>query len=45
MELAKEVAELEADETDRPEMLSVAAMMQSIRAARERVSYKDAEGV
>jgi Arc/MetJ-type ribon-helix-helix transcriptional regulator len=31
-ELAKEVAALEADETDRAEMLSVAAMMESMRA-------------
>jgi antitoxin component of RelBE/YafQ-DinJ toxin-antitoxin module len=33
-ELAKEVAALEADEADRAEMLSVAAMMESIRATR-----------
>jgi antitoxin component of RelBE/YafQ-DinJ toxin-antitoxin module len=33
-ELAKEVAVLEADETDREEMLSVAAMMESLRATR-----------
>ena len=33
-ELAKEVAALEADETDRAEMLSVAAMMESMRATR-----------
>jgi antitoxin component of RelBE/YafQ-DinJ toxin-antitoxin module len=32
-ELAAEVAVLEADETDRREMLSVAAMMESMRAA------------
>ncbi len=33
-ELAKEVAALEADEEDRAEMLSVAAMMESMRATR-----------
>jgi hypothetical protein len=33
-ELAKEVAALEADEEDRAEMLSVAAMMDSLRATR-----------
>lgn len=33
-ELAKEVAVLEADEEDRAEMLSVAAMMESMRATR-----------
>jgi antitoxin component of RelBE/YafQ-DinJ toxin-antitoxin module len=33
-ELAKEVAALEADEMDRAEMLSVAAMMESMRATR-----------
>jgi antitoxin component of RelBE/YafQ-DinJ toxin-antitoxin module len=33
-ELAKEVAALEADEVDRAEMLSVAAMMESLRATR-----------
>jgi Arc/MetJ-type ribon-helix-helix transcriptional regulator len=33
-ELAAEVAALEADEADRAEMLSIAAMMDSIRAAR-----------
>jgi antitoxin component of RelBE/YafQ-DinJ toxin-antitoxin module len=32
-ELAKEVAALEADEDDRTEMLAVAAMMESMRAA------------
>ena len=32
-ELAAEVAVLEADEADRREMLSVAAMMESMRAA------------
>jgi antitoxin component of RelBE/YafQ-DinJ toxin-antitoxin module len=32
-ELAKEVAALEADEEDRTEMLAVAAMMESMRAA------------
>jgi antitoxin component of RelBE/YafQ-DinJ toxin-antitoxin module len=32
-ELAKEVAALEADEDDRAEMLAVAAMMESMRAA------------
>ena len=32
-ELAAEVAALEADEADRREMLSVAAMMESMRAA------------
>jgi antitoxin component of RelBE/YafQ-DinJ toxin-antitoxin module len=32
-ELAKEVAALEADEADRAEMLTVAAMMESMRAA------------
>jgi Arc/MetJ-type ribon-helix-helix transcriptional regulator len=31
--LAAEVAALEADETDRDEMLSVAGMMESLRAA------------
>jgi antitoxin component of RelBE/YafQ-DinJ toxin-antitoxin module len=33
-ELAKEVAALEADEEDRAEMLSIAAMMESMRATR-----------
>ncbi len=33
-ELAKEVAALEADEADRAEMLSIAAMMESMRATR-----------
>jgi antitoxin component of RelBE/YafQ-DinJ toxin-antitoxin module len=33
-ELAKEVAALEADEHDRAEMLSVATMMESLRATR-----------
>ncbi len=33
-ELAKEVADLEADDDDRVEMLSVAAMMESFRATR-----------
>jgi antitoxin component of RelBE/YafQ-DinJ toxin-antitoxin module len=33
-ELAKEVAALEADETDRVEMLSVASFMESMRATR-----------
>lgn len=33
-ELAKEVAALEAGEDDRAEMLSVAAMMESMRATR-----------
>ena len=33
-ELAKEVAALEADQEDRAEMLSVAAMMESMRATR-----------
>jgi antitoxin component of RelBE/YafQ-DinJ toxin-antitoxin module len=33
-ELAEEVAALEADEEDRVEMLSVAAMMESMRATR-----------
>jgi antitoxin component of RelBE/YafQ-DinJ toxin-antitoxin module len=33
-ELAKEVAELEADEDDRAEMLSVASFMESMRATR-----------
>ena len=32
-ELAKEVAALEADEADRAEMFTVAAMMESMRAA------------
>jgi antitoxin component of RelBE/YafQ-DinJ toxin-antitoxin module len=32
-ELANEVAALEADEADRAEMLTVAAMMESMRAA------------
>ena len=32
--LAEEVAVLEADEADRAEMLAVAALMESIRAAR-----------
>lgn len=32
--LAAEVAELEADEDDRREMLEVAAMMESLRASR-----------
>lgn len=31
--LAREVAALEADESDRAEMLAVAAMMESLRAA------------
>jgi antitoxin component of RelBE/YafQ-DinJ toxin-antitoxin module len=34
IELAKEVAALEADEHDRAEMLSVATMMESMRATR-----------
>lgn len=33
-ELAAEVAALEADEQDRDEMLAVAALMESLRAAR-----------
>ena len=33
-ELAAEVAALEADDLDRAEMLSIAAMMESVRAAR-----------
>jgi antitoxin component of RelBE/YafQ-DinJ toxin-antitoxin module len=33
-ELAAEVAALEADELDRAEMVSIAAMMESVRAAR-----------
>lgn len=33
-ELAQEVAALEADDEDRAEMLSVAAMMESLRATR-----------
>jgi antitoxin component of RelBE/YafQ-DinJ toxin-antitoxin module len=33
-ELAKEVAALEADDTDRAEMLEVAGLMESMRAAR-----------
>jgi hypothetical protein len=33
-ELAAEVAALEADEDDRAEMLSIASMMESMRAAR-----------
>ena len=33
-ELAAEVATLEADDLDRAEMLSIAAMMESMRAAR-----------
>ena len=33
-ELAAEVAALEADEADRAEMLSIASMMESMRAAR-----------
>ena len=33
-DLAAEVATLEADETDRAEMLSVAALMESLRAPR-----------
>jgi Arc/MetJ-type ribon-helix-helix transcriptional regulator len=33
-ELAAEVAALEADDDDRAEMLSIAAMMESVRAAR-----------
>ena len=33
-ELAAEVAALEADESDRAEMLLVAQMMESVRAAR-----------
>jgi len=33
-ELAAEVAALEADEQDRDEMLSVAGLMESLRAAR-----------
>jgi predicted transcriptional regulator len=33
-ELADEVAALEADEDDRQEMLEVAALMESLRAAR-----------
>jgi antitoxin component of RelBE/YafQ-DinJ toxin-antitoxin module len=33
-ELAKEVAALEANEQDRAEMLSVAALMESLRATR-----------
>ena len=33
-ELAAEVAALEADDTDRAEMLAVAAMMEAVRAAR-----------
>ena len=32
--LAREVAALEADENDRNEMLAVASMMESLRAAR-----------
>jgi antitoxin component of RelBE/YafQ-DinJ toxin-antitoxin module len=32
--LAREVAELEADEADRAEMLEVAGLMESLRAAR-----------
>jgi len=32
-DLAAEVAELEADETDRDEMLAVAGLMESLRAA------------
>jgi Arc/MetJ-type ribon-helix-helix transcriptional regulator len=32
-ELAAEVAALEADDADRAEMLSIAAMMESVRAA------------
>lgn len=32
--LAREVAALEADEADRAEMLEVAALMESLRAAR-----------
>ena len=32
--LAREVAELEADEVDRAEMLEVAGLMESLRAAR-----------
>ncbi len=32
--LAREVAALEADENDRDEMLAVASMMESLRAAR-----------
>ena len=33
-DLAAEVAALEADETDRDEMLAVAGLMESLRAAR-----------
>jgi Arc/MetJ-type ribon-helix-helix transcriptional regulator len=43
-ELAAEAAALEADEADRAEMLSIASMMESMRAAGRGRSLQGAQG-